>query len=623
MFVGCCAQSSLTSPSRWASPQRRRRRFPFKAPTMVSDSFVDRAAELARRREMDHAGRQADRSTRKLAASDNRQRGPRAPKTASRFHFNKKYSNRAKAHRAPSSAVVKLKYDFRLDRPEGGRNDLDFVYVCGPDGIPESALDPIQMAFASEDALGRKANLKARIMGHDTIALPADLIKSQRHELVRNLADHYQKTLGVPVYCAAHLPDSGNRNYHLHLSHPLRNVHDDGKGGFRLGEKILFEQRPNVRKEAGLSPTNHNDLKNLRMNVANIIADSMSDAGLDCQQSERWRHGHLRLSQQLQEASKRGDTQFIDDNFGRDPTRHEGPNTAEWSVRPNDPKRVAAITHNRDVAMYEAGPELITRTLLNRVLDQSKKISITDPEQFRMLARDHGLSIHWIRKKGDKTAPVSGVQYQIVGGPKIAGKQVGASIGDLKRRFGWAESPAYHRYPARTGPEFEKYSQCILDAGLSITPGTPKDLLPNAIAVIHQEAERLKTQAVQSFPRVVAAAGDAANPQQNFHHLESEQMKEIHRPDQSDGEQLAKSAGIVATAASAAKFIPGAAPVAWTVEVAARATQAAVKIDQASGGAASKLSPMAGIRGIGGARPAARTPAGQTHQYRPGPRPRS
>lgn len=587
---------------------------------MVDRSLIDREAARTRA-QMQRAGREADRSTRTLSQGGGARRGPdlrlsfggsRAPRSASHFHHNRKYSNRARAHRAPGSAVAKVRYDLRLDRPEHERTDLDYTYICAPPGTPEMALDPVSMALASESSLGKKATLRARIMSHETIALPAQLNDDQRRELARQVAHLYREKMGVPIYLAIHKPNK-NDNWHIHLSHPLREVLDDEKGGFKLGQKIMFEQQAAVRREAGLQPTNHGELKSLRTQLAATIANSMETADLDRHMCERWRWGHLKLGDQVAKAEERGDLEFVTDNAGRDPTRHEGPNPSDWRAASQDPVRQTAKTHNQDTATDVPGPELMTRTLLSRVIDQASKARITDPEHLRMLARDHCLSIHWVRSKGGKDAAVTGLQIQMAGGPKISGKQAGASLNDLKRQFGWDAPPAYVRYPAKSGEAFDAYAQAVRRAGLNIDPGQPKDLLPNVLAAIEADstARRLRAQAAATAaPLAARAAGAMAHePPPIFQHVQEDEMQ--------DSKKVGQAAGAVATVASVAKFTP-AAPVAATVELGARATQAAALADQASGGRISATSPMAGIPGVGGS--LKQKQQGQQQQHRPRPR---
>ncbi|MVW80113.1 MobA/MobL family protein [Bordetella sp. 02P26C-1] len=586
------------------------------------------------RAEANRAGREADQKTRAIGRGQNKNRGriPMAPPSSSKYHAYTNFSNRAGSRKSPKSAINKVNYDYELKRKETEISRLDYVYVSAPDGTPTNALDPLLMAQACERSLAKRANNNAHIMGHGEISLPHELTKEQRHKLVRDIADAYRDRLGVPIYTATHEPHDGNRNWHVHPSYPLREVLTDGKGGFRLGNKLPDFQRYNQRKDAGLPPR-PTFIKDMREVVAALCADALRDAGVDHHLAERWRHGNKTLPAQVDAAMARGDVLFVAENYGRDPTRKEGNSTNLWRTKSKSEQRRAAEQHNRDVQAGTLGPEALTRTLVNRVLTLAKRAGINDPEAIRMLARDHSLSIEWVRAKGGKGAPVTGVRVQMQGGPKVAGKVVGASLPELRRRFNWTDPPTYHRYPSKEGPTFDQYAQAVQTAGLDVTPGQTQDMLSQTVSAGLKRFERLTGKALKNAasaapmgaaldPATSAAgtSGEAAGlklpgPLESdtsvsittsregdnmVRHLKKSQQQKPNS--QTSGE----TAGTVAIIAGAA-----------AIEGGARAVHFGSKIDPAIGDKASKLvSPMAGIRGIQGLGSGGMKRRNQRHQRR-------
>lgn len=455
------------------------------------------AVEKARARaESDRAGRRADANTRKLGRGAGTRRGrmPVTPATASRFHHNTKYSNKAGAHRAPTSATSKVAYDFALnDRDNESR--VDFQFVSAAPGTPKKALDPILMAREAERTAGRQAN--CRQMAHSTVALPGDLSPAGRRALAQRIADEVRKRMdGVPVYGAVHAPDPGSDNWHVHLSHPIRHVKKIDDENFELGQRILYEQRPTARLDAGLPKTNHSDLREMRAAIAGHIADQLCQDGFDFHYAERWRQGHLTLGEQVERAAERGDVDFVCENFGRDPTKKEGPSTARWRDSSSDHTRSDAIAHNADAKVQspeEPGPQMLTRTLLNAVLHQANKVGLVEPEQFRMLARDYGLSVTWVRRQG-QGRQVQGVQFAIKGGPTLSGRQVGIPLGRLAQKLNWEKSPAYVRHPERSGPLWDAYVNAVQAAGIPLKPGSPIDTLPGCLTAVARRSNALLAQ---------------------------------------------------------------------------------------------------------------------------------
>lgn len=421
-------------------------------------------------------------------------RGRRAPRSASQFHLTKKYSNRVGKNKAPTSALKKLAYDFRIALvdsqgkkvPPGTskKDDLAYSYVAAAAGTPADALDLAKLAQEAQRTAGRQAN--SRQMSHTDIALPFELSDDGKRELVRAISDHTHTAMdGVPVFAAMHLPHDGNNNYHLHLSHPLRQIEAVGDdGAFRMTDRIMFEQRPAIREAAGLAKSNRDDLKAYRQDIANIIADALEAEGHDPQLIERWRHGHLTLAQQVEQAAKRGDVEFVIDNHSRSATRHEGP-AAHHGQHQNE-----ASKHNADTGIDAA---ILTRSMINQVLETAQRLGIGEPEHLRMLSRDMGLLLHW--SKDRKANNVQGIQWQIINGPRLSGSAAGCSLGDLKRRMQWVEVPAHKLKTDRQGESFEAYKSILTAHGKGKFAGRGVSILDRILNAQIQEKEAAIIQA--------------------------------------------------------------------------------------------------------------------------------
>ena len=71
--------------------------------------------------------------------------------------------------------------------------------------------------------------------------------------------------------------------------------------------------------------------RQLRQSIAHKIAGHLGKVGYEYHQAERWRFGYLPLNigqdTQVKQAIARGDTVFVQENFARAVTVHEGPGT--------------------------------------------------------------------------------------------------------------------------------------------------------------------------------------------------------------------------------------------------------------------------------------------------------
>lgn len=472
-------------------------------------------------RAFQHAARAADRGTRNLARGDGSRgggrmhvvggRARRAPATASQYHFHAKKSRASGAGKSPMSARAKLEYDLGVDEKDKHKDRVKAVFVSVPEGQPASVKDPLRMADACHMRArqSKYANSNTTQMFHFDTALPNFLTDDQQTRMAEQVNAHISKKFNVPAYSGLHAdPD----NVHLHSSIPLYEILSDRAGGYRLGNRIDHAKRPSERKALGIAKSPAGELRELRQDIANLIADVVADELKDHPDheaahhtAERWRHGHLKLSQQVEKAAARGDVQFVFDNLNRDATRKEGPRPQSGTFSKSDPKREQAEAYNLEAGKPSAtpAPELITRTLVNRVVDLAERAGIDTPESFRMLARDMGLLVHWsLSKEGG----VQGVTFSVSGGPRVAGQRVGASLGTLQKKLSWQERPEYRRYAPRKGQEWDEYQEKIESAGIRPADSSDKAIKVTLDRLAKLEEQALKVAKAKETPKTAPAA---------------------------------------------------------------------------------------------------------------------
>ncbi|MCR4143975.1 hypothetical protein [Alcaligenes faecalis] len=449
------------------------------------------------------AARAVDRSTRdadRRAGSGRRGGGAiairsrRAPASASQFHLHVKRSNRAGSRRSPASAVSKILYDLGLDKP-GADARIAGLFVHLPNDCPQLADDPLLMAQACETRAAKEkyANSCTGQMLHFDIALPNFLDAHRQAALAKQINESLSEALHVPSYAAVH-DDRGNA--HLHASLPLYAVQDDGAGGYVLSDRIMHAQRPALREAAGLSKSKAGELAAIRATVANLIANSVAEQlaneppHIATHIVERWRCGHFKLEEQVIRAAQRGDIEFVEENAERDPTKKEGPGARrDWPKQSRDERRHDAKSHNENV---HDGVESITKASVQRALRLADAVQINDPEQLRQFLRDQGITMRYVGTPGQKAR---GVTYQLNGGPSLSGRSLNASLGDLKRRYEWSETPAYRRNLSLSSEQQRQYQDA-----LSRSQIRPTNLADAAPAAVQRRAEKLREQAAKAAP---------------------------------------------------------------------------------------------------------------------------
>lgn len=473
----------------------------------VTDAIklIRQEQEGKRRRHIACAASRENSSSKSKSSSVKVPRVRRAPASASQYHFSLKYSNRAGAHKSPLSSTGKLLYDFGLDRSDDER--VVFIHISAPPNLPSQALDIRAIGAEAERSAGRQSN--SRQMAHFDVALPRQLSVEGRNKLVVDLADDVRHRMGdaVPVFAAVHVADDANQNGHAHMSYPIRLIHAIGNcGDFVMRDRIMFEQRPLVRKAAGLKPTNHQDLRDWRYSVAQKIADAVLYETGDYELAERWRAGHLPLQKQVQAAAVRGDVQFVLENASRDPTLKEGYNRSRWRNKATDLGGRQLQPHSTgffETDQVIVPPKLLTQTAVAEVMRQAKGQGIAKPAHLQLFAKNCGLEIIW--KKSRTSGAVRGVCFALTDGPKFSGKSIGFSFHQLKSFFGWTGVLSHVEI-------FSKYEGQIYAAG-KISRYTQIDALHVGFAKILRRAEHLveyarQVESTDHFSEQVAIQND-------------------------------------------------------------------------------------------------------------------
>lgn len=123
--------------------------------------------------------------------------------------------------------------------------------------------------------------------------LPYQLSKEQMIITITNFVKDNFTQYGIPVDVALHAPNNGSdKNYHAHLLQCLRRIDKSGFVGNKLREWKDIEL-----------------LKTRRECWAIKCAEALQYAGLDIE-SQRWRYGHLTLTEQLEKANARSDYEY-------------------------------------------------------------------------------------------------------------------------------------------------------------------------------------------------------------------------------------------------------------------------------------------------------------------------
>jgi hypothetical protein len=136
------------------------------------------------------------------------------------------------------------------------------------------ARDRQQLWNAAEEAERRK---DSRVAREYEVALPHELTKEERIELVRDFATELANRYNVAVDFALHEPhwEGDERNYHAHLLTTTREIEPDG-----LGAKTDIELGDRDRGKKGLGPAKEEILE-IRERWAQLTNEHLQEQGLE------------------------------------------------------------------------------------------------------------------------------------------------------------------------------------------------------------------------------------------------------------------------------------------------------------------------------------------------------
>jgi ATP-dependent exoDNAse (exonuclease V) alpha subunit len=206
----------------------------------------------------------------------------------------------------------------------------------------------------------------SRVAREYEIALPHELTKSARLELVRSFAHELANRYGVAVDFSIHKPHRAGdeRNHHAHVLTTTRTVEPAG-----LGEKSAIEWSDSNRRKAGMKPAKE-EISELRGRWAALTNEALAAA----RRQERVDHRTL-------------EAQGID----REPTKHLGPALAgllERGERSWLAARWQEEANERLLRAKEAGElEREHRQLSRSVLDLTNDLSATLRERAQLKTR--------------------------------------------------------------------------------------------------------------------------------------------------------------------------------------------------------------------------------------------
>lgn len=189
------------------------------------------------------------------------------------------------------------------------RRGVEHTEIFLPENTPAWASNRERLWNAAELAETRKNSTVAREF---EIAIPAELNREQRVELVREFARDLVQRHGMAVDVAIHEPgkDGDHRNHHAHILCSTRRLTSDG---FKEKTRELDDQKSG-------------EVANWRQRWADVSNRHLENAG------RQERIDHRSLSAQRADAIERGD-KYQAAKLDRLPTIHLGPNVLKMEQR--------------------------------------------------------------------------------------------------------------------------------------------------------------------------------------------------------------------------------------------------------------------------------------------------
>lgn len=230
------------------------------------------------------------------------------------FHLSVKTISRS-AGRSATAAIAYRAGERVMDERTGlvhdytRRRGVEHTEIFLPENSPSWAGNRAQLWNAAELAETRKNSTVAREF---EVAIPADLNRDQRLELVREFARELVQRHGMAVDVAIHEPgkDGDNRNHHAHILCSTRRLTPEG---FKDKTRELDDQKSG-------------EVANWRQRWAEVSNRHLEIAG------SKERIDHRSLEAQRAAAVERGDTEQAA-KLERLPTVHLGPNVVQMEQR--------------------------------------------------------------------------------------------------------------------------------------------------------------------------------------------------------------------------------------------------------------------------------------------------
>jgi hypothetical protein len=230
------------------------------------------------------------------------------------FHLSVKTISRS-AGRSATAAIAYRSGERIMDERTGlihdytRRNGIEHTEIFLPENSPAWAGNRAQLWNAAEQAETRKNSTVAREF---EIAMPAELGKAQRLELVREFARELVQRHSMAVDVAIHEPgkEGDNRNHHAHILCSTRRLTPEG---FKDKTRELDDQKSG-------------EVVHWRERWAQISNHHLENAG------RQERVDHRSLGAQQLAAVERGDVDQAA-KLDRVPTIHLGPNVVQMERR--------------------------------------------------------------------------------------------------------------------------------------------------------------------------------------------------------------------------------------------------------------------------------------------------
>ncbi len=230
------------------------------------------------------------------------------------FHLSVKTISRS-AGRSATAAIAYRTGERVIDERTGlihdytRRSGVEHTEIFLPENAPEWASNRNQLWNAAELSETRKNSTVAREF---EVAIPAELNKEQRLELVREFAGELVKRHGMAVDVAIHEPgkEGDDRNHHAHILCSTRRLTPEG-----------FKD-----KTRELDDLKSGEVKHWRERWANVSNQHLEKAG------SQERIDHRSLEAQRAAAIERGDVDQAA-KLDRVPTIHLGPNVVQMEQR--------------------------------------------------------------------------------------------------------------------------------------------------------------------------------------------------------------------------------------------------------------------------------------------------